>query len=230
MALKDELEKSVADVFVKRWTIRNGINVPESENLQLGNDAVELDGTILYADLDESTALVDNFKPEFSAEIYKAFLYCAARIIRYEGGVITSYDGDRIMAVFIGESKNTSAARTALKINSARIHIINPAIKKHYQGTDYELHHTVGIDASKLFIARTGIRGSNDLVWVGRAANHAAKLTTLSADFPSRITKEVYDMLHDEVKYSSDNRLLWEPVTWNTTGRKIYRSTWYWKI
>ena len=33
----------------------------------------------------------------------------------------------------------------------------------------------LGIDTSKLFVARTGIRKSNDLVWVGRAANYAAK-------------------------------------------------------
>ncbi len=30
--------------------------------------------------------------------LYKAYLHCAAKIISNEGGEITAYDGDRIMA------------------------------------------------------------------------------------------------------------------------------------
>src|SRR5439155_252745 len=134
--------------------------------------------------------------------------------IRSEGGEITAYDGDRVMAVFIGDFKNTSAARAALKINYARIHIVNPAIKAQYPRTEYEIRHVVGVDTSGLFVARTGIRGSNDLVWVGRAANYAAKLSTLSSDYPSRITKAVYDMLHSSLKMSADGRSMWEAATW----------------
>ena len=36
------------------------------------------------------------------------------------------------MAVFIGEAKNTSATRAALKINYARTYIINPAVAARY--------------------------------------------------------------------------------------------------
>jgi len=36
--------------------------------------------------------------------IYKTFLHCAAKIIRSHKGVITAYDGDRIIAVYIGKS------------------------------------------------------------------------------------------------------------------------------
>ncbi len=75
------------------------------------------------------------------------------------------------MAVFIGNAKNSSAARAALKINFARLHIIHPALKAQYPKTTYELKYVVGVDTSQLFVARTGIRGANDLVWVGRAAN-----------------------------------------------------------
>src|SRR4051812_36873707 len=63
---------------------------------KLSNDAVEIDGTVLYADLAESTPLVKGYKDWFAAEVYKNYLYCAARIIRLRGGVITAYDGDRV--------------------------------------------------------------------------------------------------------------------------------------
>jgi class 3 adenylate cyclase len=150
-------------------------------------------------------------------------------MIRSEGGEITAYDGDRIMAVFIGDRKNTSAAKAALKINYARIKIINPAIKNQYPDETFQVNHTVGIDSSKFFIARTGIRGANDLVWVGKAANHAAKLCGLSNSYPTRITSEVYSLLAESAKYT-DGKSMWEKATWTEMGRTIYRSRWYWGV
>lgn len=63
-----------------------------------------------------------------AAEVYKTYLRCASQIIRDEGGTITAYDGDRVMAVFAGENKDTTAVRTALKINHAVQLILRPAI------------------------------------------------------------------------------------------------------
>lgn len=98
MALKDDLESEVATIFRERWSTRDGTVVPDDASLKLGNDAVKLEATILYADLADSTKLVDGYKPFFAAEIYKSFLHCAAKIIEAESGTITAYDGDRIMA------------------------------------------------------------------------------------------------------------------------------------
>lgn len=210
--------------------MREGKKVPEAEDVKLGNDAVTLDATVLYADMSGSTALVDGYKNWFAAEVYKSFLHCAAKIVRCEGGSITAYDGDRIMAVFIGGSKNSTAARCGLKINYAVKNIVNPAIESHYPKSPYKVRHVVGIDTSSLFVARTGIRGSNDLVWVGRAANYAAKLTELSADYATRITEDVYKMLSKESKYSKGTDM-WERATWTAmNGMTIYRSTYWWKV
>lgn len=229
MALKEDLVAEVEQIFKEQWTKRDGNVVPDSDDLKLSNDAVELDAVVLYADIDGSTAMVDKKTSMFAAEIYKTFLHCSAKIIRAEGGSITAYDGDRIMAVFIGDVKNTPAARAALKINYARKHIINPAIKKQYPDGNFKLAHTVGIGRSKLLVARTGVRGANDLVWVGRSANHAAKLCALASDYPTSITKEVYDGLMEELK-TYDGRAIWESWTWNAMSRAIYRSTWTWTV
>lgn len=228
MSLGDELKEEVAGIFRQQWTERVGNKVPESEDLQLTNDGVHLDATVLYADMTDSTALVDSHTPLFAAEVYKAFLHCAAKIVRSEGGEITAYDGDRLMGVFIGAAKNTSAGRAALKIHHARRNIINPAIKAQYPQLTYSLQHVVGIDTSKIFVARTGIRGANDLVWVGRAANHAAKLCTLPADYPTWVTGDVYDQFDGSVKVTN-GKSMWEARSWTAMGnRRIYRSNWHW--
>jgi class 3 adenylate cyclase len=56
----------------------------------------------------------------------------------------------------------------------------------------------VGSDVSSLRAARIGVRGGNDIVWVGHAANYAAKLTELNLEESTWITKDVYDMLKDD--------------------------------
>ncbi len=229
MGLKDEIDSEITKILAEQWSERDGTVVPESDNLKLSNDGIWLDATVLYADMADSTRLVDNYKTKFAAEIYKSFLHSAAKIIRSENGEITAYDGDRIMAVFIGDAKNTAAARAAFKINYSRIYILNPLLKAQYPKTTYQLNHVVGIDTSKVFVSRTGIRGSNDLVWVGRAANHAAKLSALSHDFPTRIASDVYNQLNHSMIFSNGKNM-WEEATWTDMQTKIYRSTWWWSI
>ena len=226
MSLGDDLNAEVRKILKERWKTRKGRDVPDPEDLGLGNDAVLLDGTVLYADLNGSTKLVETEKPEFAAEVYKCFLTCAARIIRSEGGEITAYDGDRIMAVYLGDSKNSDAASTALKINYSVTKIINPAIRDQYPQASFAVTHVVGIDTSNLFVARIGVRGDNDLVWVGRAANYAAKLSDANGA-PSQITADVYKRLNQASKYSSDGRNMWVQGTSPELGFKtIYTSTW----
>ena len=182
MGLKDELLAEVKRTFAAAWEEQTTTSVPAPEDLRLNaNHAKNLDmATVLYADLDGSTDMVDGCSWQFSAEVYKSYLRCAAQVIRSEGGSITAYDGDRIMAVYTGDYKNTKAVRTALKINYAVHHIVRPALKAQYANSTFQLNHVVGIDSTQLRTARIGARGDNDLVWIGRAANYAAKLTTLS--------------------------------------------------
>jgi class 3 adenylate cyclase len=179
VGLKADLEKEVTAVFKAKWDEREGNVVPDDYSLTLANDAVKLDATVLYADLADSTKMVAGHAAFFAAEMYKTFLHCAAKIIRSEDGVVTAYDGDRVMAVYIGELKNTRAVRSALKINAAVLNIINPSQQAIYTKSAFTLKHVVGVDTSQLFVAKTGVRGANDLVWVGRAANYAAKLSSL---------------------------------------------------
>ncbi len=229
MPLADEIQREVQKIFSDQWTTRSGQIVPEPENIKLGNEAVEFETpAILYADLTGSTALVDGRDWRFAAEIYKSYLYAAARIVRHMGGKITSYDGDRIMAMFIGDSPCTSATKAGLKINHAVLDIINPALKAQYPNSGYSIRQVVGIDTSPIRAARTGVRGGNDIVWIGRCANYAAKLTELKLAERTWITQAVFDRLHHSAKFADANQTpMWKGYKWSENGDKqIYGSTW----
>ena len=230
MALGDNLRSQVRNIIQEGWSTQDRRGVPKLNDLELSNDAATLEGTVLYADLDDSTRLVDTEHPEFAAHVYKSYLTCAARIIRSENGTITAYDGDRIMAVYTGGSKEDRAVRSALKINFAVQEIVNPAIKDAYPTSSYVVKQVVGIDTSELFVARTGIRGFNELVWVGRAANHAAKLSARSGA-PSQITAEVHDRLSERVTYDQDRRPVWtRSAAYEIGHRTIYTSAGWWSL
>lgn len=215
MALKDDLTAEVREIFTSRWEEQKTNGIPDPENLRLGNHAKDLQSaTVLYADLNGSTTMVDTRIWYFSAEVYKTYLRCAARIIRSEDGEVTAYDGDRVMAIFSGEMKNTRAVRAAMKIHHAVKTIINPELKAFYASSDFVVQHVVGVDTSQLRAARIGVRGYNDLVWIGRAANYAAKLTTLS-EKPLWITKDVYDVMADDVKIHDQTKVnMWTMHQW----------------
>lgn len=231
MGLKGDLTAEAKTVLTGKWQEEVTTKVPAPEDLLLNtNYAKQLaSATVLYADLDGSTNMVDGFKWWFAAEIYKVYLRSAAIIIKSEGGTITAYDGDRIMAVFVGDSKNTTAVRTALKINYAVEEILRPAIKSKYPTTNFTLKHVIGIDNSALRAARIGIRGDNDIVWVGRAANYAAKLCNESGK-PLWITKAVYDNISESVKVSNGSPM-WENFKWTTMNNiDIYGSNYRWVL
>lgn len=231
MSLKNKLDEEVQKTFRERWEVQATASVPAAEDLRLNsNQAKDLEqATVLYADLNGSTKMVDQHDWTFSAEVYKTFLRCAADIIRDEGGTITAYDGDRVMGIFTGDLKNTRAVRCALKIHFAVLQIIQPALNNQYGGKNFKVGHIVGIDTSRVRTARTGVRGDNDLVWIGRAANYAAKLTSV-AGRKTWITKEVYDAMHDSVKIAN-GQAMWTKYTW--TGMEnitIYGSDYYWRV
>lgn len=235
MSFTEDLETAVADILRQTWNVRDGQVVPETEDVVLTGGAARLAATMLYADLADSTELA-MYDRRVAAKVFKAFLTCCSTLIRERGGSIRSFDGDRVMGVFIGDSKNSSAAKCALNINFAFREIIKPKLQAKYeklQDGTYKLAHCVGIDTSEVLVVRSGIRNANDLLWVGRAPNVAAKLSAVrNSPYHSYITKTVYDNLNKESKISSDGRIMWEERAQSTVVSgipTIYRSSWQWK-
>jgi class 3 adenylate cyclase len=226
-----EIIKEAKAIFKASWETREGRKVPDTESLTLGNHGLTLDAAVLYADMADSTKLVSNFMSEFAAEIYKTYLMGTCRVIRNNGGEITAFDGDRVMAVFTGDNKNSAAAKTALQIKGY-VDQLNVALKECYPNTSFVVRHTVGVDTGNLLIAKTGIRASNDLVWVGEAANIAAKLCDLgNGAYRSFITEAVFSKLNETSKYGGNpRRLMWEKQIWTARGTVVYRSSWNWKF
>lgn len=140
-----------------------------------------------------------------------------------------------VMGVFFAGAKNTAAAEAALKINYFFTSILIPAFTGFYIHRKFFLSQTVGVDTSKVMIVRSGIRNNNDLVWIGRAPNVAAKLSAIrEPGYSSYLSGSVFNKLLDTSKYGGEPlSLMWEGRTWEK-GKPygvgtVYRSSWSWE-
>ena len=229
-----DLETSVENLFSTTFNERDGRVVPTSTDVALKDGAVKIDATFLYADLAGSAKLSKVCPWSTTAKIIRAFLDCSTRLIRARGGEIRSFDGDRVMGVFIGDSKNTAAAHCGREINYAVTQIIASKAKAHFRSirnNDIEIRHAVGIDTGDVRAVRAGIRANNDLIWIGKPASFAAKMSDLrEAPYFTFISKGVHDVMHKDAKYAKDSgEYMWEERTWEFAGVKetIYRSSWW---
>jgi len=234
MAVFDNLNSDINTIINTTWNKRNGNKVPSTEDIALAGGAVELDATYLYSDLANSSKIAKQFDRRIAAKIFKSFHSATCRLIRHHDGTVISFDGDRILAIFHGDTKNTSATKCALQITYVVNELIRKKFEKKYdavRNANFRISHGTGVDTGTVLIVRAGARGTNDLVSIGRGPNLAAKLSDLR-NARTYITSSVYNQLHESAKFGGNPRQnMWESRTWEFLRDKmtIYRSSWQWK-
>lgn len=235
MALSDDLTRDIQTFISTAWNKREGRKIPETEEVALAGGAVEIEASFLYADLADSSKIAKELDRRIAAKIIKSFLHCASKLIVARGGKIVSFDGDRVMGVFYGDAKNSSAAKCALQIKWA-VSRIREKFEANYESVrnaTFRIRHGVGVDTGTVLAVRGGVRGTNDLIWIGRAPNLAAKMSDIREHpYSSLITAAVFNMLNDASKYGgAEKEIMWERRTWDFLGDNlhVYRSAWHWK-
>ncbi len=236
MGLAEDIDEAVQQVVQASWNSRSGTVVPTTEDVALSNGAVLLDAVYLYADMADSTGLARDFSRETAAKVIRAYLDATCRVIKARGGEIRSFDGDRVMAIFVGNAKNSTAAKCALNIKYVVDEIVRPAVESRFPSlvrNGFVLSHCVGIASGSALLVRGGVRGSNDLVSVGRPPNVAAKLSEVrNKPYRTYITADVFKRLNEASKYAGkDKRLMWQERSLTVGGQDttVYRSSWQWK-
>lgn len=172
--------------------------------------SVEVDAIFMYADLAGSSVLAEKCPWSTTAKIIKSYLLCATRLIRYYKGHIRSFDGDRVMGVFIGEDADT-AVSCARQIDWCVTNIVATTSNAHFksiQDNAIRIKHCIGLDFGKARAVRAGIRDNSDLIWIGKAPSFAAKLSDVR-DFPNEIyaSSRIFNRLSREQKIVNGNNI-----------------------
>ena len=158
--------------------------------------------SFMYADLIGSSAMVEEHQPEMVAETIATFLMEAAKIVHALGGVCHSYDGDRIMAVFHTNQGPTQAVLAAFYINAVMELSVIPHCQKSF---GISPQHAIGIDAGKALAVKSGLprpgvahNMGNDVSYVGKAANYAARNSGIRINDEHGIDKQYRIYVSDE--------------------------------
>ena len=140
-----------------------------------------LTSTVLFVDLRESTAMSMKHKPETLTPIYSSYVRALSRSARYYGGRVRNIIGDRLMVVFDKDKCLYNAIQTAIVLNSVVQHVLDRHIKT------VEIKAGIGVDYGPMLVTKTGIikqgkenSPNKSLVWLGKPANVASKLTDIA--------------------------------------------------
>jgi class 3 adenylate cyclase len=95
----------------------------------------------------------------------------------------------------------------------------------------FKIEHCAGVAASEVLVVRGGVRGDNDLVFIGSAPNIAAKLSELrESPYNAWITWKVYNSLNEKATYSnSTGENMWLSAKRTLAGQEwdLYKSSWW---
>lgn len=235
MGISEDVELDVEKIKDTTMSVRSGQVVPSTDSIALHNGAVELEVAYLYADLANSSKMARRFDRRITAKILKSFLATSTRIVRHKGGTVMSFDGDRVMAAFVGGAKCTNATKAAFAIAWSISEVIRPGFENKYasvRDADFRIAHATGIDVGTAYVVRAGARGTNDLVSIGRAPNLAAKFSDIrSGGNTTFASGSAYSKMNaDCKKYLKSDTNPWTKASWNFIGEEItYYRTSYWR-
>ena len=237
MTLLSDITANISGIMAQSWDIVQDTSVPSDKDVTMTGRAVKLEGTVLYADMRQSSFLAEEVSQRVAGKVYQAFLSSIGKLISANEGTITAYDGDRIMGIFVGSTKNTSAARCALQINHLVSKELRPRLSEQFTSlktAGFEISHCVGIDSSSFLAVKAGQRNANDIVWIGRAPNFAASLSEVRIEnYNSFISEDVFNAMQESSKYSNgDKKPMWKAFSHKYLGQDlmVYGSNWTWKF
>lgn len=153
---------------------------------------------VLYIDIRNSTELNNVHQRPTLAKLYSSFVRSMTKCGGYYGGKVRNIVGDRVMVIFDKINCFQNAINTAILMNSVSCYIINKNFPHN------EIKCGIGIDYGKMLAAKAGIikQGSENtsnksLVWLGRPANVASKLT----DIANKTTSEERKIVREGFYY-----------------------------
>jgi class 3 adenylate cyclase len=197
--LRADIEEEVGAILSSKFIINvsHTQHVPHSDdgaitfpNLdEMRQSCKIIETCVLFIDIRRSTELNLQHRAHTVSRLYSSFVRAMVQCAEQYNGHVRGIIGDRVMVIFDVADCFTNAVRTAQAMNTVASRIINRYFKAN------EVECGIGIDFGRMLVTKTGFRrhgaerhNYKSLVWLGRPANVASKLTDIankSATFKS---------------------------------------------
>jgi class 3 adenylate cyclase len=239
MSQHQEVSDAVAGYLQGDYQTTRLQDVPLPENIPLGNSAAELEATTLFLDVRQSSDITNSFRRQTAAKMMKAYFSGSVKIINSNKGYVRSFNGDGMLALFMGDRRSNNAVRAAMQVKRFVLNVLEPQFRRYFANNQQALGRALdfsvgaGLDEGTILAVRVGIKGTNDVAWVGRCTNTSAKLSNITRSPQNiAITRAVYERLDDDRKFSNGTHV-WSDEQLHEFGgvtRAIRTTSYYWHL
>ena len=175
---------------------------------------------IMYADLVGSTNMTMTLPVDKMVTIIRAFTYEMTSTVRSYGGFVLKYVGDAIIAFFPSGYNKLLACDKAVQCAESMITVIKNGINPILKQYDYpDLSVKIGIDEGENVIVQYGNDKSSLIDILGYSMSITAKITSLTNPNKITIGKDVFNILHPEIKEKFTEVKL-NTLEWKYTDRE----------
>ncbi|MDF9761078.1 class 3 adenylate cyclase [Peribacillus simplex] len=222
--LRNSLEEEIEGILATDFKIEitetttvpslgdSGITYP---NLETSIQKCKLIETcVLYIDLRKSTDLNLSHKRETMSKLYSAFIRSIMKAAAEYNGKVRNVVGDRVMILFDSENCFGNAYKTAILLNS----VVSKLLDQHFKNNDIKAG--IGIDYGKMLVTKAGIikkgfenTNYKSLVWLGKPANVASKLTDLANKTILNETPYPKEIIRERLKFPLTKQESWLSYT-----------------
>ena len=224
MSLYEDIDNAVNGILSGNVISNDTSVVPDilDSEITFGLTAKRFKNVCFYIDMRGSTAILEKHNANVVIKIHKAFFITILKIVKDNGGEIRSFNGDSVLAFFLGDNSNTieAAVKSAMQISFMLINAedsLKSKVLDQYQTT---IDIGIGLDFGTTYVAKIGQRdiNSRDLIWIGSNVNHSVKISD-ERESPDNIgiTRRLYDKLPDWLKYSNGKNI-WSRLGYEYNG------------
>lgn len=238
MSLKTDIYNAVNSIVEGNMTVEETSNVPDIDdsNLTFGLRGKRFKCICFNIDMRGSTNILEKHNANVVIKIHKAFFIAVLKIVKSLGGEVRSFNGDSLLAFFVGD--DSSAIEAAIKAAMQVKYILisdNDSLKNKIKiKYDTDIDIGIGLDIGSVTTAKVGIQGDNnrDLIWIGSNVNRAVKISdTRKSSYNIGVSERLYNRLTNNVKYHN-NVNMWQQsnFSYNGINEMMFITSYYWTV
>jgi hypothetical protein len=126
MGLRDDLESRVDGFLKGNYATTRARVVRDPKDIPLGNNAKLLTAATLFIDVRQSSDITNTFRRQTAAKMVKSYFSGAVKITNANDGVVRSFNGDGMLAIFLGEKQCDNAVKAAMQIQAFVRKVLRP--------------------------------------------------------------------------------------------------------
>ncbi len=239
MATNQDIVDKIGEYLNESYTRTETYGVPKINDLTFGNSVKKMPhAVVMFIDMRKSRKILSDASDFWSVKIHKSFIRAVTHCLEKRDGHMRSFNGDGILAFFVGENAASRTVKSAMGIKGFVRELNNQLDDKGLNKVDFG----VGIAQGKVQVAKSGKGGADqtkqDLIWIGIPVYVAVELSNfgkftrniwISPKVRNTIGKEDYlDVVFDDEGHS-----IWSKSTKKLKSvgdYTVYGTTWYTKI